>query len=71
MGYTREQVGELEATIRAAACDVVLIATPVDLRRLLRIDQPTCRVTYEFADIGHPSLAEVLSEFIAKAQQRG
>ncbi len=64
MGYGAQQVSDLEETIRSVDCDLVLIATPVDLRRILKIDQPTCRVTYEFADRGRPALREALNAFI-------
>jgi predicted GTPase len=70
MGYGAEQVRELEETVRRTDCDVVVVATPVDLRRVIRIGQPTVRVTYEYADLGRPSLADVLTGFIAKAKQR-
>jgi predicted GTPase len=50
MGYGDSQVHDLEETIRRVECDVVLIATPVDLRRLLAIAKPTCRVRYEFEE---------------------
>jgi predicted GTPase len=50
MGYGPQQVKDLEATIRAAECDLVLCATPIDLPRLLQIDKPTLRVRYEYQD---------------------
>lgn len=50
MGYGERQISELEATIRKAPCDVVLIATPVDLGRLLKIDKPALRVRYELRE---------------------
>jgi predicted GTPase len=53
MGYGPEQIRDLEHTIDRVDCDLVLIATPVDLRRLINIRQPTCRVRYEFREIGH------------------
>ncbi len=68
MGYGPQQVSDLEETIRSVDCDLVMIATPVDLRRIMKIDQPTCRVTYEFADRGRPTLREALNEFILKAK---
>lgn len=70
MGYGAEQIAELEATINATPCDLVLVATPVNLARLIAIRQPTCRVTYEFEEIGRPTLQDVLSNVIAKAQRR-
>ncbi len=71
MGYGAAQVRELEDTIRRVPCDVVVIATPVDLRRIITIAQPTCRVTYEFEERGRPALAEVLAPIIRKAQSDG
>lgn len=47
MGYGRKQMAELEATINAADCDLILVGTPVDLGRLLKVNKPTLRVTYE------------------------
>jgi len=48
MGYSEEQIRDLEETIRRSACDAVVIATPTDLRRKIRIDPPTVRATYDF-----------------------
>ncbi len=66
MGYGPEQMRELEETISKTDCDVVVIATPVDLRRIIRISQPTCRVRYGIEEIGRPTLQEVLHDFIRK-----
>lgn len=66
MGYGDAQVKELGASIERCDCDVVVIATPVDLRRLLPIRQPTVRVTYAYADRGAPTLREALAPFFAK-----
>ena len=68
MGYGHEQMRELEETIQKADCDVVVIATPVDLRRVIRIEQPTCRVRYEIEEIGRPTLQEVLHDFVGKVK---
>jgi predicted GTPase len=48
MGYSEEQIKDLEDTIHRCVCDAVVIATPTDLRRMIRIDQPTVRVNYDF-----------------------
>ena len=48
MGYSEDQIKDLEETIRRSVCDAVVIATPTDLRRKIRIDQPTVRVHYDF-----------------------
>lgn len=60
MGYGGEQVRELEATINAVPVDLVLIATPIDLRRIIDIKHPTDRVRYELQEIGQPTLTDVL-----------
>jgi len=60
MGYGDQQIRELEATINATPVDLVLIATPGDLRRVVRIQQPTDRVRYELQEIGQPTLADIL-----------
>ena len=69
MGYGPEQIRELEETIEKVDCDLVLIATPADLRRVIQIRKPTSRVGYELQGIGHPTLPEVLKDFIWKAKQ--
>jgi predicted GTPase len=63
MGYGEEQTRDLEATIARTPCDLVLVATPIDLRRVVRIDQPTKRVSYELQEIGRPNLNDVLARF--------
>jgi predicted GTPase len=63
MGYGEEQVKDLEATIARTPCDLVLIATPIDLRRVLKIDKPALRVGYELQEIGKPDLDDVLARF--------
>ncbi len=62
MGYGEKQMRDLEATINAADCDAVVIGTPIDLRRLLKINKPATRVTYELQEIGFPSLDVILKE---------
>ncbi len=66
MGYGEAQVRDLEATIAETDCDTVLIATPIDLNRILRIDKPTVKVGYDLQEIGSPNLDEVLADFIRK-----
>jgi predicted GTPase len=66
MGYSSEQVRELETTINAVDCDTVLFATPIDLGRLLRIDKPAARVRYELADLKGPTLGDELKKFLAR-----
>jgi predicted GTPase len=61
LGYGEEQLSELEATIRAVPCDVVLVASPVDLRRLLDFDRPSLRVEYDVEIVGGVSLEDLLA----------
>jgi predicted GTPase len=65
MGYGPQQVKELEETINATPCELVVVATPIDLRRVARIDKPCDRVRYELQEIGQPTLADLLSERFA------
>ena len=62
MGYSEQQIEDLETTINKTECDVVVIATPIDLRRLIDIKHPTVRVGYELQEIGAPTLESVLKE---------
>jgi predicted GTPase len=64
MGYGERQVRDLEATIRAMPCDVVLVGTPVDLSRLLDVDKPIVRVSYELEERGRPNLGAILASFL-------
>ncbi len=64
MGYGEKQMKDLEATIAQADCDVVIIGTPIDLRRVIKIRQPSVRVTYELQEIGKPDLEDVLKRFL-------
>ncbi len=66
MGYGEEQTADLEATIANTPADVVLVATPIDLRRLIRIDKPALRVRYELQEIGEPTFPQVLERFLAR-----
>lgn len=60
MGYSQAQIEDLQQTIAATPCDLVLFATPIHLPRLLAIDKPTLRVRYEYEDHGSPTLEEEL-----------
>jgi len=64
MGYSDEQVQDLAATIDSADCDAVLIASPVDLRRLLDIRKPAVRVGYELQELEAPLLSSLIERFI-------
>ncbi|MBZ5688422.1 MAG: cyclic 2,3-diphosphoglycerate synthase [Acidobacteriia bacterium] len=63
MGYSDMQRHELEETINRVPCDLVLVATPIDLGHLIKLNKPSLRVTYEVEDLTHPGLAEILREF--------
>jgi predicted GTPase len=67
MGYSANQLADLEATIAAVPCDLVLVATPVDLKRIIRISQPCLRVRYEMEERGAPVLMPLLRDLIASA----
>ncbi len=64
MGYGEEQVRELEETINAVPCDLVLVGTPFDLGRLVESDKPLLRVTYELDQVGTDALRGILDEFL-------
>ncbi len=64
MGYGGQQMKDLEATINAVDCDVVVIGTPIDLRRIISIDKPSVRVTYDLEEIGSPDVTAVLKPFL-------
>jgi len=66
MGYGKEQLSDLEATINQTDCDAVVIGTPIDLNRLIIIKKPNTRVFYDLQEIGEPNLEGVLNEFIKK-----
>ena len=63
MGYGDEQIADLERTINATDCDSVLIATPIDLSRIIHINKPIVRVGYDLQEIGKPDLTEVVEGF--------
>ena len=64
MGYGRAQVADLQETINAVECDVVLSATPIDLSKIIQIEKPLVRVRYEYKDVGERTLADILKERI-------
>ncbi|MDD4276490.1 MAG: cyclic 2,3-diphosphoglycerate synthase [Candidatus Cloacimonetes bacterium] len=63
MGYSAQQIKDLETTINAVECDSVVIATPIDLRRIVKIKKPACQVSYELQEIGTPTIKDVLADF--------
>ncbi|MBU0495360.1 MAG: cyclic 2,3-diphosphoglycerate synthase [Chloroflexi bacterium] len=64
MGYGAHQTHDLQETISATPADLVIIATPIDLRRVIQIKQPSVRIRYELQEIGKPDLPDVLAPFI-------
>jgi predicted GTPase len=64
MGYGPAQLKDLETTINQTACDAVVIGTPIDLTRIIRINKPSTRVFYNLQEIGKPDLAMVVEEFV-------
>jgi predicted GTPase len=69
-GYFPEQLKDMEATIQQTRCDLVLVATPIDLSRLIRISQPVLRVSYRVEDWGKPTILEVIEDFLQKKNGR-
>ena len=66
MGYGEQQMKDLAATIDKTGCDSVVIATPIDLQRVIKINKPCTRVEYSLQEIGHPDMEDVLANFIRK-----
>ncbi|MDX9785707.1 MAG: cyclic 2,3-diphosphoglycerate synthase [Desulfobacterales bacterium] len=70
MGYGPEQLKDLETTINRTACDAVVIGTPIDLTRIININNPSTRVFYSLQEIGQPDMDMVLSGFLARRNFR-
>ena len=66
MGYGAEQMKELGETINNTPCDLVIVATPIDLRRVVEINRPSQRVRYELQEIGQPTLAELIEQKLGR-----
>jgi predicted GTPase len=66
MGYGDEQMKDLAATIDACECDSVIIATPIDLKRVIEIKKPCVKVEYQLQEIGQPNLEMVIDDFLKK-----
>ncbi len=71
MGYGEQQLHDLETTINKTKCDSVVIATPIDLNRIIKIKKPNTRVYYDLQEIGYPDLSQVIDEFIKKHKLTG
>ena len=66
LGYYEDQLADLEASIKATPCDLVLIGSPIDIRRVIDVDKPSMRVRYDLEEIGEPTLDTILDEFLKK-----
>lgn len=66
MGYGEQQLHDLEATINNTDCDSIIIATPIDLNRIIKINKPSTRVYYELQEIGEPDFSQIIEGFIIK-----
>jgi len=66
MGYSEQQLKDLEETINKTECDSVIIGTPIDLSRIIKIDKPKTRVYYDLQEIGDPNLEQVIQNFVEK-----
>ena len=63
MGYNEQQLKDLETTINNAECDVVVDGSPIDLAKLINVNKPVVRVSYDLEEIGSPTIKELLEEF--------
>ena len=66
LGYGEKQIKDLQKTINAIPCDSVVIGTPIDLTRVLKINKPSVKVSYELQEIGKPDLEEVLGPLLKR-----
>ncbi|MDR1345734.1 MAG: cyclic 2,3-diphosphoglycerate synthase [Bacteroidales bacterium] len=66
MGYGEQQMKDLEKTIADTPCDAVVIGTPIDLPRFIKVKQPVVKIGYELQEIGKPTLEDVLTDFVKK-----
>jgi predicted GTPase len=71
LGYSEKQIAELNETVSRTPCDAVVIGTPVDLRKLMKINKPTVRVKYELKVLGPISLEQILDNFLSKVHKHG
>jgi len=63
MGYSDSQRHELEETIKRAPCDLVVVATPIDLARTINLAKPSVRVSYEIEELGEPAIPQMVAQF--------
>jgi len=69
MGYDEQQIKDLSTTIEKTECDSVIIATPIDLGRIIKINKPNTRVQYNLQEIGHPNIESIIENFIKKIKK--
>jgi predicted GTPase len=69
MGYSPKQLSELEETINSVPADLVIVATPINLGKILKINKPYVRVKYELQEIGKPDLEDIIKEFFATREK--
>jgi predicted GTPase len=69
MGYGKQQMKDLSATIDKTDCDTVVIATPIDLQRVINIKKPCTRVMYDLQEIGKPDMEDILDDFVKKIKK--
>ena len=69
MGYDEQQMNDLSATIEQTECDSVVIATPIDLGRVIKINKPNTRVQYNLQEIGHPNIESIIENFVKKIKK--
>jgi predicted GTPase len=70
MGYGKKQMKDLETTIARIPCDTVVIGTPIDLRRVITIQQPSVRVSYSLEETTTPTLTDIIRDFLRKKKKR-
>jgi predicted GTPase len=68
MGYGEKQIRDLEATIDGSDVDLVVIGTPIDMTRVMKINKPSVRVTYKLQEIGSPTLQDVIEKKLGRKE---
>jgi len=71
MGYSEQQLQDLEETINNSDCDSVIIGTPIDLNRIINIKKPTTRVYYDLEEIGYPKISHIINQFVKEQELTG
>jgi len=66
MGYTAQQIEDLEKTLNNVKADIILNGSPIDLTKLIKTNKPIVKVSYDIEPIGSPTIEEVLDTFINK-----